>query len=271
MRKEISVVIPLYNSKDSICDVLKGIELQTRRDHILSVVVVNDGSTDGSENAVLEYCNNTSLNIQLINKTNGGVAAARNRGVKESLNAEWIAFCDSDDVWMPHKIERLLEIIEEHPDIDCIGSAYSASPLRIGTRTVNTLYRGTVKDILISNFPQPSTVLMKKDVFEKIGGFDENQHYAEDGNFFLRVAAYYNLYYLPEQLVIYGYGKRAFGVEGLSSNLKEMYNGNVKNMKETYQLGLISFAFYTNMRLYHWLKYMRRIIITKLTKFNRNK
>lgn len=264
MDKRVSVIIPLYNSQDSIVDVLKGIESQSIKNVIQEVIVVNDGSKDDSGKVVEEYAKNSTLIINHINKENGGVAAARNRGVQEA-KTEWIAFCDSDDIWMPHKLEHLFECINEHPEIDCIGSAYSDSPLRIGSKVITTLHKGSVKDILISNFPQPSTVLMKKSVFDEIGGFDPKQRYAEDGNFFLRVAAQYNLYYLPEQLIVYGYGKRAFGVGGLSSNLKAMYEGNVKNMKEMYALCYISYGFYCLMRTYHWLKYCRRVIITKLT------
>lgn len=260
----VSVVIPLYNGQDSITDVLKGIESQTANDAIQEVIVINDGSKDDSGKVVEEYSKSSSLKINLITKENGGVAAARNRGVQEA-ETDWIAFCDSDDVWLPNKLERLFECINEHPEIDCIGSAYSDTPLRIGSKIIMSLHKGSVKDILISNFPQPSTVLMKKSVFEEIGGFDPKQRYAEDGNFFLRVAARYNLFYLPEKLIVYGYGKRAFGVGGLSSNLKAMYAGNVKNMKEMYALEYIGFGFYCLMRIYHWLKYCRRVIITKLT------
>lgn len=259
----ISVIIPLYNSQESIKDVLKGIESQTRKDAIQEVIVVNDGSTDDSCKVVEEYSKDSSLNITLINKENGGVAAARNRGVHDA-KTEWIAFCDSDDIWLPYKLERLFECIDERIEIDCIGSAYSDSPLRIGSKVITTLHKGCVRDILISNFPQPSTVLMKKSVFDEIGGFDPKQRYAEDGNFFLRVAAKYNLYYLPEQLIIYGFGKRGFGVKGLSANLKGMYEGNVKNLKEIHGYNYISNFFYYQMRVFFWLKYIRRIVLSKL-------
>ena len=261
----VSVVIPMYNSASSIIDVLSGIEKQTRVDLIKQVIVVDDGSKDNSSSIVEQYYQRSKLDIIIVRQPNGGVASARNRGVKEA-NTPWIAFCDSDDVWMPNKLERLFECISSHSEIDCIGSAYSEHPLRIGSRTVDTLYKGSVKDILISNFPQPSTAVMKKSVFDAIGGFDERQRYAEDGNFFLKVAARYILYYLPEQLIVYGFGKRAFGVGGLSSNLKGMYDGNVKNIKEMYAMKYISFGFYISMRMYHWAKYCRRIVLTYLTK-----
>lgn len=262
MVKNVSVVIPLYNSKDSIADVLKGVESQTAANKIKEVVVVNDGSSDGSERVVEQYSKYSPLTIILISKTNGGVSSARNRGVKEAGSAEWIAFCDADDIWLPKKLERQFDCIRDHPNIDCIGCAFSERPLRIGRKIVNDLYKGSVRDICITNFPQPSTVLMKKSIFDEMGYFDENQRYAEDGNFFLRVAANYNLFYLPEQLIEYGYGKRGFGVKGLSSNLKGMYHGNVKNLKEMKSLGYISSTFYYQMRIYHFAKYIRRIMLS---------
>lgn len=264
--KSIAVVIPMYNSEATIVDVLDGIQNQTFVRNVRQVILVDDGSKDKSTVIVKQYASHSSMPIILVEKENGGVASARNRGMSEVKDAEWVAFCDSDDVWLPNKLERLFECIDENNDIDCIGSAFSERPLRIGFNVIDKLHRGTVKEICISNFPQPSTVMMKKRIYDEMGGFDENQRYAEDGNFFLRVAANYNLYYLPEKLIIYGYGKRGFGEKGLSANLKGMYDGNVKNMKDIRALGYISYPFYCQMRLYYWIKYIRRIILTNLTK-----
>lgn len=263
--KLVSVVIPMYNSEDSIKDVLKGIENQTNSSRISQVVVVNDGSTDNSKLKVEEYIKHTSLNVKLINTTNGGVSLARNIGVRNIQSSQWIAFCDSDDIWLPNKIERMFEILDMHPEIDCIGGAYSNKTLLIGFRKIDYLYKANVKDICLTSFPQPSTVIMKKKVFDEIGGFDETQRYAEDGNFFLRVAANYNLYYIPEKLIEFGYGKRAFGEKGLSANLIGMYKGNVKNLREMRSLGYISTFFYWQMRCFYFAKYIRRILLTKFT------
>lgn len=260
----IAVVIPMYNSASSIIDVITGIANQTFKVRIKKIVIINDGSKDESANIVTDFAKTSTVTIELYNIPNGGVSNARNTGVMHSNGCEWIAFCDSDDVWFSNKIERQCSIIEENTTIDCLGSAYSPRPLKVGTKIISSLYKGSVKDILISNFPQPSTVLMKKSVFEEIGGFDTNQKYAEDGNFFLKVAANYNLYYLPEQLIEYGYGKRAFGINGLSSNLKGMYMGNLKNIREMYTMGYISQIFCVSMKLYHTLKYFRRLLMTKI-------
>lgn len=260
--KMVSVVIPMYNSEDSIIDVLKGVVNQTEARRVSQIVVVNDGSTDNSERIVEEFKRTSPLYVSLLNVPNSGVSSARNIGVLNSETSYWIAFCDSDDIWLPNKLERLFEILDSHSDIDCIGSAFSDKPLRVGAKIIKTLHKASVKDILLTNFPQPSTVLIKKTVFDMVGGFDEKQRYAEDGNFFLRVAANYNLYYLPEKLIIYGYGKRGFGEKGLSANLKGMYEGNVKNLRDIHSLGYISYSFYYQMRFFYWLKYIRRLILT---------
>lgn len=259
----ISVIIPVYNGSETIQDALDSIRNQTCYKHVHDVIVVNDGSTDSSEEIILKYkerhCN---FPLTYIVQKNQGVSSARNRGVAEA-ESDFIAFLDCDDVWLPNKLERLIECINNDKRIDCIGSAYSNVPLRIGMKTVNTLYKGNVRDICISNFPQPSTVLMKRKVFVDLGGFDVTQRYAEDGNFFLRVAANYNLYYLPEKLIEYGNGKRAFGVKGLSANLKGMYDGNIKNLKEIKALGYITHTFYLKMRFYYFAKYIRRILLSQ--------
>ena len=178
--------------------------------------------------------------------------------------SKWIAFCDSDDLWHTDKLQKQLQVLRDNENIDLIGCAFDDKPLRIGLKRINRLYRGTVKDICIKNFPQPSTVIMKKKIYDEIGGFDEKQKYAEDGNYFLKIAANYNLYYLPEQLIDFGFGKRGFGETGLSSNLKEMYAGNVKNLNEIRDAGYINTLFYMMMRIFFGLKYCRRIFITKV-------
>ena len=107
---------------------------------------------------------------------------------------------------------------------------------------------------------------MKKTIFDEIGGFDEKQNYAEDGNYFLKIAAKYDLYYSPIQMELYGGGKRGFGVSGLSGNLREMHLGNMKNIKEMYESGYISKIQYKFFVIFYWVKYLRRISITLMSR-----
>ncbi len=265
----IAIVIPMYNCATSIIQVLDSISSQTMIDNVKKIILVNDGSNDNTIHVCKHYKKNSSLPIEIIDKPNGGVASARNEGLKKVSDVGWVAFCDSDDLWLPHKLERQIEVLKDNPQIDVLGSAYNETPLKIGFKTITNLHKGTVREICIKNFPQPSTVIMRSSIYYAEGGFDEEQHYAEDGNYFLKIAAKYNLYYLPELLICYGYGKRGFGVSGLSSNLKGMYDGNIKNLKEIKQMRYISFTFYILMRIFHLFKYYRRIFITSISK-NKN-
>lgn len=259
--EEISVVVPMYNSEKTILSVLEGICAQNNIRNIKEIIVVNDGSTDNSKKIVEEYIKHSESNIRLINKENGGVSSARNIGMRESTG-EWIAFCDSDDIWFKNKLEIQIGYINSN-EIDFLGSNHSDEVLRIFTKKITSLYHASVKDLCIKMFPQTSTVIMRKQIFEEIGGFDEKQKYAEDGNYFLKIAGKYRLYYSPEKVLCYGLGKRGFGVSGLSANLKEMHKGTIKNLNEMLELGYISLIFWFIMVVLYNLKFIRRILVTK--------
>lgn len=263
----ISVIIPMYNSKDTIINTLNSVMRQTAINNILEIIVVNDGSIDESLEIVKEYkTENKDFPIIIIDKPNGGVSTARNTGMK-AAKGDWIALLDSDDEWLPNKIEYQIEVIKNNPQIEFLGGPFNNQNLRILWKEINYLYKAKVSDICIKNFPQPSTVIFKKKIFDEIGGFDEQQRYAEDGNYFVKICYKYNFYYDPKLLIIYDKGKRGFGERGLSANLKGMYEGNVKNIREFKEMKLIKYNFYLFLRLFYLIKYTRRIIIAKRNKF----
>ncbi|AEV70621.1 glycosyltransferase family 2 protein [Acetivibrio clariflavus] len=266
---KISVVIPMYNSRETIVDALNSIKNQTAINYICEIIVVNDGSTDDSLEIVKEYAQqNPDLTIKILNKANGGVSSARNRGI-ELASGDWIALLDSDDEWLPRKIEVQIGIISQSPEIDFLGGPFNGEELRILWKKIDTLYKASVRDICIKNFPQPSTVIFKKKIYDEIGGFDETQNYCEDANYFLKICSKYNLYYYPELLIVYGRGKRGFGDSGLSANLSGMYKGTVKNIKELLFRREIGYFFYIFLRIFNFIKYIRRILIVKYYKYFR--
>ena len=269
-KKNISVVIPLYNSETTIIPTLQSVEKQTKISYIKEIIVIDDGSTDSSKQLVNNYISICKIPIILISKKNGGVSSARNLGMKHS-SGQWIALLDSDDLWIPEKIEMQCKILREHPDIDFLGGNMNETTLRIYFKKITKLYKANIKDVCITMFPQPSTVIFKKKIYEEIGGFDINQRYAEDGNYFLKICSRYEYYHLPIQLIYYGQGKRGFGVSGLSKNMREMYKGNIKNLKDTLNRKDISYYFYLEMRGFYLIKYIRRIVLTTLLKKWRNK
>lgn len=256
----ISVIIPAYNCEKTIEDTVDSVLNQTRFDLIDEIIVVNDGSTDNTEKLIETKYEDTI--VRLINKKNGGVSAARNIGIKNA-NSKWIALLDSDDVWMPEKIEKQWELIEKYPEIKFIGCNRNKENVHIGTKVDDNLYKLSFKQLLMKMWPHTSTALINKEVFHEVGFFNEQMRYAEDGELWSRIALKYPLYYISLSYEIAGGNKLPFGESGLSANLKGMYEGNVKNIINLLSDKNISLRFYMFLRLFYWAKYIRRIIITK--------
>lgn len=261
----ISVVIPAYNSSQTIRKCVESVLNQSREDLIDEIIVVNDGSTDDTV-SIVEELEKSDKRIILITKENGGVSTARNAGIK-TAKSEWVALLDSDDVWLPKKIEEQWKQIQLHPEIKFIGCNRNKEDVHIGTKVNNSLYKLNVKQLLIKMWPHTSTALIKRKVFEKVGLFNEGMRYAEDGEMWNRIAIHYSLYYIPVSYEIAGGNKLQFGESGLSANLKGMYEGNVYNIKQLKAEKVISLNYYLFLRVFFYLKYIRRILITKYKKW----
>jgi len=257
----ISVIIPMYNSKDTIKNAIESVINQTYKDPI-EIIVVNDGSTDGSEKIVEEIIlkNNSNRIIKLINKENGGVSSARNRGIKEA-SGDWIALLDSDDIWFPEKLEKQITEIEKNQNIRFIGTNRNGEKYPFFKKAKKDIYTLTAKEIIIKWYPHTSTALINKDILLKAGLYDETRTHAEDGDLWLRIAQYCNMYVLNEDLVYTGGGKRSFGESGLSANLPKMYECEILALKGAKERNQINFIEYCCLYLWLTLKYIRRIYI----------
>lgn len=266
---KISVIIPMYNSEKTIIRSLESVQKQTYLQYIHEVIVINDGSTDNSKSIVEKFADsNPDFPLKLINKENGGVSSARNEGLKYA-KGDWLALLDSDDEWLDNKIEVQVEIIKEHPQIDFLGGSIDNSDLRILGRKINQLYKAKLNDLCIKVFPQTSTALFRRKIYDDIGGYDENQRYGEDANYFMKICYAYNYYYLPKRLVVYDGGKPSFGYSGLSSNLKGMQDGVMKNIRELRSKKLISPLFYYFLLAFNNIKYVRRVLIVRIANIKR--
>lgn len=262
----LSVVVPVFNSAKTIHQTLKSIIEQTRFDLIDQILVINDGSTDQStiviKKFMQEYDNNK---IKLINVENGGVARARNIGLRNA-NAKYIAFLDSDDIWYPKKIERQLKIMEANSNIKFLGSDYADFQFKKGRHYLpfsryKSLYNLSLFEISCKAYPVPSSVIITKKLQQQIGFFNEDMKYSEDINYFQRACALYNNYYiLPETLVYMGIQKDERFNQGLSSNLGEMQRGAIQNLKQLYQGKYISPWLYFILLVFNNFKYVVRIL-----------
>lgn len=260
----ISVVIPAYNSEMTIKDCIDSVLSQSRVDLVEEIIVVNDGSSDNTATMIQKVYSNEKL-VKIISKENGGVSSARNAGIK-AARGDWIALLDSDDVWLPEKLEKQWAEIERNHEIVFIGCNRNQENLRYGTKAGENLYTLNIHQLLIKMWPHTSTALIRKDVFQTIGYFNEQMRYAEDGEMWNRIALRYPLYYISESLEIAGGNKNTFGESGLSANLKGMYEGNVRNISQLHLQKDISTPFFLFLRSFYWVKYLRRIFITEINR-----
>lgn len=259
----ISVVIPMYNSADTIVAVIGSVISQTYQE-ALEVIVVNDGSTDGCEKVVEQLIerNQSNRTIRLINKANGGVSSARNMGIREAAG-DWIALLDSDDIWSLEKLEKQVAEIAINSDILFIGTNRNNEVYPYFGKKAQRLYTVSAKEMLIKWWPSTPTVMFHRDVFEQAGGYDEQLMGLEDGDFWLRCASKYKIYVLNEFLVETGFGKRSFGESGLSANVLKMYQGEISALKGALKRKQVNILEYLGLHAWLTLKYIRRVIIVK--------
>ncbi len=261
----ISVIIPVYNHETCISKCVESVIQQDYKGE-LEIIIVNDGSSDGSLLKIYDLKKLYSeFRIKVINQSNIGVSAARNVGMKNS-KLDYIALLDADDSWHSDKLTIQMNLMIEN-DIDFSGSILSIKPLknylfsRAGDLINIKLYH-----LLFKFCFQPSTVLFKREIIETVGFFDENMRFAEEGNYFMRIVHYgYKCVLINQKLSRFGDDlKKSFGESGLSGNLKKMQKGEIQNHKYAYNNLGVPFYIYFFARVVSEIKYLRRMLIVAL-------
>lgn len=256
----ISVIIPAFNSEDTIIASLNSVKNQTIKD--FELIVVNDGSTDTTLNLLEEFkLSNPTIDLLIISQSNSGVASARNKGIAAS-KGDYIAFLDSDDVWIKNKLEYQLDIFNKDEEIMLVGGNFIKSEKNPQDMYTEVSFYSQ----LLRNHFLPSTVMFKRTFFNTHGGFPEGQRYAEEGMPFYLATYYYKCVVLHKNLIVYGNGKALFGESGLSSNLIEMEKGELLNLKRLFKLNYIGQYKYMLLVSFSLLKFFRRIILVLLRK-----
>lgn len=200
----VSVIIPAYNAAPYVAAAVDSALAQTYAP--VEVVVTDDGSTDGTAEILRPY--REAGKITYIYQKNAGLSSARNTGIRAS-HGEYIALLDSDDLFLPDKIERQIGYLEAHPacGISYCGIAhfYEEDPERM-LNLKYEYYSGAdfFPALLWKNFVNPLSVVARRSVFETIGFFDEDLKRSEDWDFWIRAAyAGIRFDYLPEVLARY--------------------------------------------------------------------
>jgi glycosyltransferase involved in cell wall biosynthesis len=181
--------------KEAVASVLA----QTCRD--FELLVVDDGSTDGTPAALARFGGEIGV---LRSTRRQGVSAARNAGVA-AAQGEWLAFLDSDDLWLPEKLERQMAFMEAHPQLllsqteeTWVRRGVKVNPPRSHRKEGGRIFLRSLERCLVS----PSAAVLHRRLLEDHGGFDEELPAAEDYDLWLRLSWRYEVGLLPEPLII---------------------------------------------------------------------
>lgn len=187
----ISIVIPLYNKRNCLPRTLQSVLEQTFRD--FEIIVVNDGSTDKSDELVQQY---HDPRIRVIDQPNAGVSAARNTGIRQA-KYDYVAFLDADDIWDPQYLSEQTQLIRDFPEASLWGCAWKriSSNIHISSPSFEfpENYRGIVTNVWKqSTFPfWTSAVIVRKVSVMSLGNFDERITYGEDMDLWFRLLLRY--------------------------------------------------------------------------------
>ncbi|GAA0353505.1 hypothetical protein GCM10009092_17350 [Bowmanella denitrificans] len=202
---DISVVIPLYNKRDYIIRAVQSVLEQTYQ--ALEIIVVDDGSNDGSAELVRKLAHSK---IRIIRQSNQGVSSARNTGWKASMGAH-IAFLDADDYWQSSFLEQIGLLIESYPDAGAYCSAYSF--LIDGVRKPAKLSEVPHRSGLLDNYyasaskghlpVTASSVVIKKSKLQQFNGFPVGWPMGEDQFMWMSLASHSKIAFVNIDLVTY--------------------------------------------------------------------
>jgi glycosyltransferase involved in cell wall biosynthesis len=214
-RPFVSVVIPTYNRARQVQAALRSVLAQTYPE--FEAIVVDDGSTDGTGEALQQYINPQGGNgkqIRYFFQPHQGQSAARNKGIAEA-RGDWIAFLDSDDVWLPEKLEWQVRALDQFKSQcgACITDARLVDNLGMDTtafRESGKRYEETLGmdpealgSLVKSREPFcVCTLLVRTDVVKEVGWFDPQIEYAEDHDFLFRLSVATSFCYANKPLII---------------------------------------------------------------------
>lgn len=229
----VSVVIPTFNRAQKVVRAISSVLSQTFAD--VEIIVVDDGSTDGTKKEVGQF---DDLVTYVAHSSNLGVSAARNTGIKGS-GAPLIAFLDSDDHWFPEKLAVQVNFFNDHPEaVACqteelwIRNGRRVNPMKKHLKHSGDIFEPSLKLCLVS----PSAVMLKRSLLDKVGLFDEDLPVCEDYDLWLRISCRYPIHLIKEALVV----KEGGHPDQLSARHKGMDRFRIKALVKIIKSGTLN-------------------------------
>ena len=220
---KVTVIIPTYNRADKLNYSVKSVLDQTLSD--FSLIIIDDCSHDNTEEVVRNIGDKRIIYYRL--DSNKGAGGARNEGVRIATT-EYIAFQDSDDVWLPDKLERQLRYMEGNPNVGMVyGKIHIISQDKdyiFPNEAVKGRLEGDIfSDLLMRNTIDTPTMFIRKSDFEEVGGFDTTLRSLEDWEFAIRFSKRYKIGFIDDVLI------DSFITEGsVSSNIAHYFESRCK-------------------------------------------
>lgn len=201
-KPKVSVIIPTYNRAESLPRAIQSVLNQTFQD--FEIIVVDDGSTDNTKDIIKEFQEQDKRVKYIKHDKNKGAAAARNTGIKVA-KGKFIAFQDSDDEWLPKKLEKQMEAFDNASSK--VGVVYTGFWSIEGNVKQYSLHKEILHkegdihtQILQGNFIGTPAAVVKKACFKKVGMFDERLHRLIDWELWIRVSKYFDFKFIDEPL-----------------------------------------------------------------------
>ncbi len=194
----VSVIIPTFNRASVLDRAVASVLGQTFTD--FELIVVDDGSTDETDRVLAR----SGARLRVHRQGNQGVSAARNAGIRMA-RGKWIAFLDSDDCWLPEKLERQIAFFRDHPDAGIcqteeiwIRNGRRVNPKRRHRKPSGWIFIDALNLCLVS----PSAVMIDRALIDAAGGFDETFPACEDYDLWLRIALHHPIHLIDEPLTV---------------------------------------------------------------------
>ena len=237
----VSIIMPAYNAEKTIAESIQSVIEQTYKNWEL--IVINDGSIDNTSSIVYSF---KDCRIILVEQANGGVANARNNGLR-CAKGDFVAFLDSDDLWLSSKLTIQMACMIERASFFSYGKSTCFYLDKQNTHAcfydldINLDYS---QKILVFDFIPTLTVVMSRCVVDKIGFFDESLHGTEDWDYWIRVLQTYKPLFVDSVLALYRIQSNSLSHQS-SKHYVEMRKVVEKNKKlyEKKSLGLMKWFF----------------------------
>jgi len=198
MEPLVSVIIPTYNRLDFLTGTITSVLKQTYKN--IELIVVDDGSTDTTSKEIPKRF----PSVIYVKQPHRGVSAARNLGI-QLAKGNYIAFLDSDDLWLPKKLEREVSCLTANPGypVCYTNEIWIRKGIRVNPKKRHKKYGGWIYPYCLPLcIISPSSVILRREIFEMAGRFDESLPACEDYDLWLRVTARFPVYLIDDPLII---------------------------------------------------------------------